>query len=63
MAGTLILCIIGISWLGALTVWGIGDRHEKLQHSLAVLFSLCAGIVSLFLLNFIQATPAVDIPL
>ena len=63
MAGTLILCIIGISWLGALTVWGIGDRHEKLQHSLAVLFSLCAGIVSLFLLKFIQATPAVDIPL
>ncbi len=63
MAGTLILCIIGISWLGALTVWAIGDRHGKLQHSLAVLFSLCAGIVSLFLLNFIQTIPAVDIPL
>jgi NADH-quinone oxidoreductase subunit L len=63
MAGTLILCIIGISWLGALTVWVIGDRHEKLQHTLAVVFSLCAGIASLFLLSFIQADPAVDLPL
>jgi len=63
MAGTLILCIIGISWLGALAVWGLGDQYEKLQHSLAVGFSLSAGIVSLFLLYFIQAEPAVDIPL
>jgi len=63
MAGTLILSIIGIAWLGALTVWGLGDRYEKLQHSLAVGFSLSAGIVSLFLLYFIQAEPAVDIPL
>ena len=63
MAGTLILCIIGISWLGALTVWGIGDRYEKLQHTFAVVFSLIAGIASLFLLNFIQADPAVDFAL
>jgi NADH-quinone oxidoreductase subunit L len=63
MAGILILSIIGISWLGALTVWGLGDRYEKLQHSLAVGFSLSAGIVSLFLLYFIQAEPAIDIPL
>ncbi|HNO94450.1 MAG TPA: proton-conducting transporter membrane subunit, partial [Anaerolineales bacterium] len=63
MAGTLILSIIGIAWLGALTVWGLGDLYEKLQHSLAVGFSLSAGIVSLFLLYFIQAEPAIDIPL
>ncbi|HMV30305.1 MAG TPA: hypothetical protein PKE23_13015, partial [Anaerolineales bacterium] len=63
MAGTLILCIIGISWLGALTVWAIGDRREKLQHALAVVFSLSTGIASLFLLSFIQTKPAVDLAL
>lgn len=63
MAGTLILCIIGISWLGALTVWAIGDRREKLQHTLAVVFSLGTGIASLFLLSFIQTKPAVDFAL
>ncbi len=63
MAGTLIFCIIGISWLGALTVWAVGDRREKLQHTLAVVFSLSTGIASLFLLSFIQTTPAVDFAL
>ena len=43
MAATFILLSIGIPWLGALLVWWIGDQHPKLQHTLAVVFSVLAG--------------------
>ncbi|MCX6053725.1 MAG: NADH-quinone oxidoreductase subunit L [Chloroflexi bacterium] len=47
----LILGTIGLPWLGALLVWLVGDRHEKLQHSLAVGFSVASAIVSVLLLG------------
>ncbi|NMD32017.1 MAG: hypothetical protein GYA80_09915, partial [Chloroflexi bacterium] len=51
MAATLILLSIGLPWLGALVVWMVGDRHEKIQHALAVAFSLAAGVAAVILLG------------
>lgn len=63
MAGNLILLIIGIPWLGALVVWSIGDQRAKLQHILAVVFSLLSGIASLILLAFVDSQPAINLAL
>ncbi len=63
MAGMLILLIIGIPWLGALVVWFIDDQRAKVQHTLAVVFSLLSGITSLILLAFVDAHPAINIAL
>ena len=43
MTTTLTLLTIGLPWLGALLVWWIGDRHEKVQHWLAVAFALAVA--------------------
>ncbi len=52
MAAILILLIIGLPWLGALLVWWIGDKRPNLQHGLAILFSVAAGIAAIALLFF-----------
>lgn len=38
MGQLLVLLTIGLPWVGALLVWWIGDKHARLQHTLAVLF-------------------------
>ena len=63
MAGSLILLIIGIPWLGALLVWAIGDQRAKAQHILAVIFSLLSGIASLILLAFVDSRPVLNLTL
>jgi NADH-quinone oxidoreductase subunit L len=45
-----ILLLIGLPWLGALLVWATGDSRPRLQHLLAVIFSLAAGAVALSLI-------------
>ena len=52
MAETLILLTIGLPWLGALLTWAAGDQHPRLQHTLAVAFSLAAGMAALLLIPF-----------
>ena len=52
MAETLILLTIGLPWLGALLTWAAGDQHPRLQHTLAVAFSVAAGIAALLLIPF-----------
>lgn len=52
MAGWLVVLVIGIPWLGALLVWLASDARPKLQHFIAVLFSVSAGIVSLILFSY-----------
>ncbi len=49
MAALLILTI-ALPWLGALLVWLIGDRFEKIQHTLAVIFSVAAGAAAVALI-------------
>ena len=52
MASTLLLLTIGLPWLGALVVWRTGDEHSRMQHGLAVLFSVAAGIAALFMIPY-----------
>jgi NADH-quinone oxidoreductase subunit L len=50
MAEIALVLTICIPWLGAMLVWLIGDTHPRVQHTLAVLFSLAGGAASLLLL-------------
>ncbi|HEX6035570.1 MAG TPA: NADH-quinone oxidoreductase subunit L [Anaerolineales bacterium] len=63
MAGILIGLVIGLPWLGAVVLWRTRDENPRLQHSLAVGFSVAAGIASLVLLSFASAEPAISIPM
>ena len=46
----LLALVIGLPWLGAIVVLLAGDRHEKLQHGIAVAFALASGVVAVLLL-------------
>lgn len=61
MIQILILLTIGLSWLGALVVWLIGDQRPRAQHSLAVLFAVAAGIAALLMLPNTSDKPALTI--
>jgi NADH-quinone oxidoreductase subunit L len=63
MTSTLIMLIIAVPWVGALLVWWVGDSRPGLQHTLAITFSVAAGIVSLFLLPQISKDTALTIPI
>jgi NADH-quinone oxidoreductase subunit L len=63
MAALLVTLVIGLPWLGAIAVWIARNKHAKLQHTLAVLFSVLAGIASLVLLKFANSDPVIRIPL
>jgi NADH-quinone oxidoreductase subunit L len=63
MSMLLILIIIGVPWLGALIVLLAGDRREKLQHSLAVLFALIAAAAAVLLLPKTSSAIALTLPI
>jgi NADH-quinone oxidoreductase subunit L len=63
MAGILIGLVIGFPWLGALIVWQTRDKNPRLQHTLAVAFSIAAGIASLALIPFASAETAISVPM
>lgn len=63
MAEILILLTIGLPWLGALLTWGAGDQHARLQHSLAVFFSVAAGIAAVLLIPFGRSQAFVTFPI
>lgn len=46
----LIACSIGLPWLGALLVWLIGDKHEKVQHWTAIFFSVVSAAAAVMML-------------
>jgi len=62
MAATLILLTIAIPWVGALIVWWVGDDRPKMQHGLAVLFAVAAGVAALVLLPNTSAETALTLP-
>lgn len=57
----LIALIIGLPWVGALLVLLAGDSKAKLQHSLAVIFSLAAGVAAILLLPNISKQNAISL--
>ena len=63
MAGIFVALVIVIPWLGAIAVWLTGNERSKFQHTLAVGFSILTAIISLALLKFASAEPAIQIPL
>jgi NADH-quinone oxidoreductase subunit L len=63
MAAILISCVIGIPWVGALILWQTSDENPRLQHTLAVVFSIAAGLSSLALLPYSSSKTAIDIPM
>jgi len=50
MSAWLIILTIGLAWLGAVCVWLAGDKRPRAQHTLAVLFSVAAGLAALALI-------------
>lgn len=62
MALNWILLTITVPWIGAVILWVLGNHNEKLQHGLAILFSVLAGVCSLFLLASIHTAPEFVIP-
>jgi NADH-quinone oxidoreductase subunit L len=63
MAGILIGLVIGLPWLGAVALWLTRDENPRLQHTLAVGFSVAAGLVALALIPFSSAGTALSIPM
>ncbi len=63
MAGILVTLVIGFPWLGAVLVWLARNEHPKLQHTLAVLFSVLTAITSLVLLTFANSEAVITIHL
>lgn len=63
MTSILIALTIGIPWLGALVVWWTGDNREKIQHLLAVIFSLVSGVTAILLIPSISSQVALSLPL
>lgn len=63
MAENLIILTICMPWLGALVVWFVGDKRTKLQHSLAVIFSMLAGAAALMLIPYGFDRPTLTLPI
>ncbi|MBI5567824.1 MAG: NADH-quinone oxidoreductase subunit L, partial [Chloroflexi bacterium] len=61
MSATLILLTIGLPWLGAAGVWLAGDKRANMQHALAVIFSVAAGVAALLMLPQTSNAAAVSI--
>jgi hypothetical protein len=49
MSNLLMLLSIGLPWLGAIVIWLLGEKQRKTQHLLATVFSVTAGMASIFL--------------
>lgn len=63
LAEILILLTIGLPWLGALLVWAAGDARPRVQHGLAVAFSVAAGIAALLLIPYATKQVVLSVPI
>jgi NADH-quinone oxidoreductase subunit L len=62
VAEILILLTIGLPWFGALVLMFTGEGRARLQHSLAVGFSLLAGAAALLLIPYGIGRPSLSLP-
>jgi NADH-quinone oxidoreductase subunit L len=58
----LFVSMILLPWVGAVVVWLTGDGHARLQHNLAVTFSVLAAAAAVTLLPFSQGSLVLSIP-
>ncbi len=63
MARYLILFTICLPWLGGLLVWWVGDKHARMQHNLASMFAILAGISSVGLTFYSSDEAIIQIPM
>lgn len=63
MPNWLLLLPIVIPWLGCISVWVVGDHRPKLQHSLAVIFSVLSAGAGLFLISYSTQQLTLILPL
>src|SRR5512143_849921 len=61
MAAWLIVLVILLPWLGALSVWSMGDGRPRAQHVTAVVFSVTSALASIALLPFTSSAPALHV--
>lgn len=62
MAEILIILTIGLPWIGAFVLMLTGDGRARLQHSLAVGFSILAGAAALLLIPYGMDRPSLILP-
>ena len=62
MTASLVALTIGLPWLGAIGVWLVHDRSERLQHTLAIVFAVTAGLAALALLPTAATPVMLSIP-
>jgi NADH-quinone oxidoreductase subunit L len=58
----LFVSMILLPWVGAVVVWLTGDGHARLQHNLAVTFSVLTAAAAVTLLPFSQGSLVLSIP-
>ncbi|HTU01173.1 MAG TPA: NADH-quinone oxidoreductase subunit L, partial [Candidatus Sulfotelmatobacter sp.] len=63
MLNACILLAIGLPWLGAVVVWLVPDDKPRLSHTLAVGFSVAAGLAALGMLPGVTSTATLRLPL
>ena len=63
MAGILVILVIVLPWVGALAVWLTSSQQAKLQHILALVFSILTAITSLVLIMFASSETVIRFPL
>ncbi|MBI9051245.1 MAG: NADH-quinone oxidoreductase subunit L [Anaerolineaceae bacterium] len=63
MTAMLIALSIALPWLGAFFVWLPGDNRPKVQHTLAVVFSVATGVIASLLLLNPSSEIALSIPI
>ena len=63
MLSWLLFGAIGLPWLGAITLWLVGDRHPRSLHALATIFAVASGLTALGMLPLASGAAVVRIPI
>jgi NADH-quinone oxidoreductase subunit L len=63
MAATLVYLIIGIPWLGALLLCFTRDENPRLQHTIAVVAALAAGVAAVALIPLASKAIVISLPM
>jgi NADH-quinone oxidoreductase subunit L len=59
----LVILTILLAWVGAIVVWLIGDKNEKIQHLFALVFSITSAISSIAMLFVYKSGTILSFPM